>query len=190
MKKLTLTIANINILNTIQIKLSKPQPLTKDEQKYLSCFLAQIPSSKELLLNNVPLDAQFEVNPWDSDKLEVDLEKWIKLFNGIPGWDYCPFCRLVSNDDIEMLSKNVIVIVPFAPSMAYNTICQEGYKVLLKDDGSAIFRLPALKDAEQYPELHNFKGTWKEAYLLLIETLKKGWPMEEFPEELQQFLKK
>jgi hypothetical protein len=60
----------------------------------------------------------------------------------------------------------------------------------LKDDGSAKFWFPTFEDAEQYPELFNFRGTWKEAYLLLIETLKNGWPMEEFPDELKLFLKK
>lgn len=81
----------------------------------------------------------------------------------------------------------------FAPSYAYNsakTAHDPAYEVQLKGDGTASFELPTLQDAQRYPELYNFRGSWKEAYLLLIETLKNGWPMEEFPEELQQFLKK
>lgn len=80
----------------------------------------------------------------------------------------------------------------FAPSLAYLTDrkASEGYEIRFKGDGTARFWFPTFRDVEAYPELYSFKGSWKEAYLLLIETLKKGWPTEGFPEELRQFLKK
>jgi len=189
MKTLKLNIENIQILNEIQTALSKHESLTRDERDFLISFLTRIPSPKEFLSKNIPLNEIFEVNIWELKTLEVHLEKWIALFENIPGYDYSPCCLIVGNN-AELLSKNVIMIATFAPSMSYNLQNDTGYEIHLKDDGTASYQLPTIRDAEQYPELYSFKGTWKEAYLLLIQTLQKGWPMEEFPEELQKFLPK
>jgi hypothetical protein len=97
----------------------------------------------------------------------------------------------VVEEDKVMLSKNVIVITQFAPSMSRNLdTSKRGFELWFKDDGMALFWLPTLEDAEKYSDLYNFKGSWKEAYMLLLETWKKGWPMEEFPEQLRLLLKK
>jgi len=193
MQTLTLKIKDIDGLNSIQKKLSEQKPLTKKQQDILSVFLAQLPPTNTLLIERTPLDEQFETQAWEMEKFDEYLEQWEKLFGNLPGWDYCPMCYSVDTDNPEMLRKNVIMIAVFAPSYTYNCVRssdERGYEVWLKDDGTAQFQVPTLADAEKYPELYNFKGTWKEAYYLLIETLKKGWPMEEFPEELLPLLKK
>jgi len=189
MKYLTVTIRDIDRLNAIQTKLSESQPLTVEDQIYLSKFLTQLPATKTLLVDTIPIDAVISVQLWDMDYLENSLEYWKELFDNIPGYDYVG-SYVEEGIEKELRKRGVIMLVDFAPSYSYNMANNDGYYINLKDDGMAVFQLPTLEDAEQYPELYNFKGSWKEAYLLLVETLKKGWPMEEFPEELKPFLKK
>lgn len=189
MKNLTLTISNISYLQTIQSRLAKNKPISTVDKAFLAEFLAQLPTADTLMIDKIPLDKTFNVTFWDHSK--ENLRCWVELFAQTPGWDYTAFCYMTAETDRDMLSKNVIAIAQFAPSMSHNLDNKKrAYEVWLKDNGSAVFYLPTLEDAEKFPDMYNFKGTWKEAYLLLIETLKKGWPMEEFPEELQQFLKK
>ncbi len=189
MKSITLTISDIDQLNSIKKNLSEKRSLTKKQQDILSHFLNQLPSTDTLLAERTPLDKQLEAKLWDMEKIHEHLEYWVNLFGNLPGWDYCPFCTIVDSENIRLLRKNVIAMAFFAPSFSHNANKKkEGYEVHLRDDSTALFELPTLEDAEAYPELYNFKGTWKEAYLLLIKTLKKGWPIEEFPEELQKFL--
>lgn len=193
MQTLTLKVRNIQVLKQIQKNLSERLPLTERQQNFLSDFLVQLPQANTLLLEKIAIDEPLEMNLWDVGKIETKLDKWVDLLNNLPGWDYCPFSFLVNNDNPDLLKKDVVIVAWFAPSYSYNSIRSEqerAYEIWLKGDGTAIFQLPTLEDAEQYPDLYNFKGTWKEAYYLLIETLKKGWPMEEFPEELLPLLKK
>lgn len=193
MQTLTLKIKDIQNLNEIKKSLSDKQPLTEKQQTNLIHFLSQLPQTENLFLEQTSLDEQFDARLWEVGKIDNHLDQWERLFGNLPGWDYCPICAVVDNDNVEMLRKNVIMFAVFAPSYAYNCIRsseERGYEVWLKDDGTAQFHVPTLTDAEAYPELYNFKGTWKEAYYILIETLKKGWPMEEFPEELLPLLKK
>jgi hypothetical protein len=191
MKNLIFKIKDIKTLNEIQQVLSKHQSLTENQQTTLTIFLSQLPPDDILLSEKILLDEPFEVKVWNMEKIDLLLRSWKELFQNLPGWNYCPLCYFVENDNVEMLRKNVLMMAFFAPSFSYNCDSStEPYEVHLKDDGTAIFRLPTLEDAEKYPELYHFKGSWKEAYLLLIATLQKGWPMEEFPEELQKFLPK
>lgn len=192
MNNVTLTIQSIESLNLIRTKLIDQQALTLIEQNCLVELLGQLPSTKNLLAKKLRLQEPLQVSMWNMEKINILLKKWIELFENIPGYDYCPCCLPVSGkEDRNLLQNHVIMVAAFAPSMSYNLDDNnDGYEVLLKENGTASFWLPTLKDAEQYPELYNFKGTWKEAYLLLIETLKKGWPMDEFPDELKSFLKK
>ncbi len=191
MKAITFTISDISRLNSLQNRLADNKRISTVDKMFLAEFLAQIPRDKTLLTERVPLNEMFSIKVWD--KHDKDLQYWVTLFENLPGWDYCPFSFLVDNDNINLLKENVVIVAWFAPSYSYNSIRSEkdcAYEVWLKDDGTAVFQLPSLQDAEKYPELYNFKGTWKEAYYLLIETLKKGWPMEEFPDELLPLLKK
>jgi hypothetical protein len=189
MKKITLTIKDIDLLKSTQKSLLDSRILTLEQQIHLSQFLSQIPTSENFLLDKIALDELIEVHVWDMDNLQGQLEKWRRLFGNIPGYDYVS-SWMVQQGEVDLLNKNVILTVDFAPSASYNASHLDGFYIYLKDDGTARFQLPTLQDAEQYPELYNFKGTWKEAYLLLIETLKKGWRMEEFPEEFERLLKK
>ena len=191
MKNLTLTIRNIGRLNKLQKRLAENKPIAQIDKTYLSEFLSQIPPASSLLLGKKPLDLILDIPAWD--RHDDMLRLWLELLENLPGWNYCPFAFLVDNDNLDLLHQNVLIVAWFAPSYSYNCIRSSesrAYEVWLKDNGAAVFQLPTLEDAEKFPELYNFKGTWKEAYLLLIETLKKGWPMEEFPEELKPFLKK
>jgi hypothetical protein len=188
MKTLTLTITEIDRLSSINKRLYNEQPLTTDDTLYLSKFLFQF-SSINPISAKIEFDETMIVNPWRNDKMETTLDKWKNLFFNIPGFDFAPNCYILDNDSSELLAKNVLMIAMFAPSLSYNSITSnDAYEVRLKNDGIACFWFPSFEEAEKYPELYNFKGSWKEAYLLLIETLKKGWPMEEFPEELRKFL--
>jgi len=193
MSALTITIKDIDALNNIQKKFLEYQPITTREQSILGKFLSQIPPTSTFLSKKISFDENITVSLWTVSLVQSNLKRWQSLFANLPGWDYCPFCYIVDDETPELLQKNVIIVAWFAPSYAYNSIRSEknrAYEVWLKDDGTALFQVPTLKDAKLYPKLYNFKGSWKEAYLLLIETLRKGWPMEEFPEELKPFLKK
>ncbi len=192
MKNLTLTTKDIGRLNSICDSIKDGIQIRVNDKIFLADFLTQIPSINDFLIEKVPFDQNFEIGLWDSSKIESNLKRWQKLFGNLPGWDYCPFCFAVDEDNPELLKENVVLVAWFAPSYSYNTIRSSkdrAYEVWLKDNGTAIFQLPTLADAEKYPVLYNFKGSWKEAYVLLIETLKKGWPMEEFPEQLLSLLK-
>ncbi|QKJ32465.1 hypothetical protein HQ865_22765 [Mucilaginibacter mali] len=191
MKTATLTISDISRLEAIQHRLVDNKPISKLDKEYLADFLAQLPAVNQLLLEKAPFDETISVGLLATGHIEMELEKWRNLFESLPGWDYAAHCYFVDQEDKGMLGRNVIAIAQFAPSISYNLdTTKEGYEVWLKDDGTAEFYLCTLEDAKSWPELYNFKGSWKEAYLLLIETLKKGWPMEEFPEELLPLLKK
>lgn len=189
MNSINLRIRDINILNDIRKALYKHQSLSIEQQDILSEFLLNLPKAVSLLKEKVPLNQTINVELLETDKISPVLKKWEALFNNLPGWDFCPICYIVDKDDLDALKENVLIIAIFSPSYSYNLIHKgEGYEVWLKSDGTSQFKLPSLEDAELFPELYNFKGSWKEAYLLLIETLQKGWPMEEFPKELQKFL--
>jgi hypothetical protein len=187
MKHLTLTVSDIVHLKSIQNRLVKYKAISKSEKFYLAKILAQIPNVETLLIDKVPINGIFNVI--SIDQQEKNLQCWLALLNIGPGWDYAPFCYLVVEEDTVMLNKNVIMITQFAPSMSRNLdSSKRGFELWFKDNGDAVFWLPTLEDAEQYHNLYSFKGSWNEAYYLLIETWKIGWPMEEFPEELRQFL--
>ena len=191
MKALTLKTKDIQILSEIQKNLSEQQYLTEEQQNFLSNFIANLPSPNFTLIERTPLDELCKVIIWDMEEIQSHLHKWEKLFSNLPGWDYSPLCIFYDGDAVDQLKDGIIMAVVYAPSMSYNIQKgREGYEVHLKDDGTAKFWFPNFEDAEQYPELYNFKGSWKEAYYLLVEILKKGWPMEEFPEELLPLLKK
>ncbi|HVW97066.1 MAG TPA: hypothetical protein VHA56_13935 [Mucilaginibacter sp.] len=191
MQTLTLRIKDIKNLNSIQQTLSKKDSLTVEQQYILSDFLEKLPLAKTLLSEKISLEETFDVQVLDVIELQETFLKWETLFSNLPGWDFCPICSIVDNDDIELLRKGVVIMAVFSPSYSYNVEHRgDGFELHLNENSTASFMLPTLADAEQYPELYNFKGSWKEAYLLLIATLQKGWPINEFPEELQKFLPK
>jgi hypothetical protein len=196
MNQLTLTIQNISDLNSIKEALVKNQPLPLGQQTNLISLLSQLPAGENLLSNKIPLDLPLPVDIWETERLRACLSQWIALFEHLPDYDGTTFCIAGYENEPELVKIRTVIVALFAPTLTYAIYLSEqaqdneSFEVHLKDDGMAYFKLPTLKDAEQYPELYSFKGSWKEAYLLTVETMKKGWPMEEFPEELQKFLPK
>jgi hypothetical protein len=192
MKHLTFTVTDIQRLNSIKTLLYNKQSLTTVEQEYLLDFLIQVPTPNTDLLKDIALDEPIEVRVWDVIKIDEVLKKWRMLLMTLPGFDFAPFVEIIDQTSAPRLfHKNIILSGWFSPTLAHNEFeGSEPFEIHLKDNGTASFWFPTFEDAEQYPELYNFKGSWKEAYLLLIETMKKGWPMEEFPKELLPLLKK
>ena len=190
MKRITITIKETNTILAISKNLLDNRKLSGLQQTFLSNILSQILTAESTMIEE-SLPEDIEILSSDRNESQNLLLQWRNLFNNIPGFNFAPNCYILTHDSNSLVYKNVVMIAAFAPSMSYNKILSnEAYEVRFKDDGTARFWFPTFEDAEQYPKLFNFKGSWKEAYLLLIDTLKKGWPMEKFPEELQKFLPK
>src|ERR1700722_8554172 len=120
MKRITLTIANIERLNSIEKQLSEPQSLSTNDQTFLAEFLSQIPSTNAFLIEKVPFNENIAVSLWTTSRIQDNLQKWKTIFSKLPGWDYCPFCYIVDRNNPDLLQKNVIMVAVFAPSMAHN----------------------------------------------------------------------
>ena len=192
MQYLTIRISDLKLLNIINAKLKSDIPLSQTEQLTLTRFLEQVPTPESELLKLIPCNESVTVKFWNMVRMEKVMKKWQRLFYNLPGFDHSPGSDIIDqHSDPRLFARNVILNITFCPTLSHNEYeDKEPFEIHLKDDGSAKFWFPTFEDAEAYPELYNFIGTWKEAYLLLIETLRKGWPMEEFPEELKPFLKK
>jgi hypothetical protein len=185
METITLTLTDLGRLKTIQKNLKGLKELPITQQAYLYQFLSQIPTNEAILANQIDNATVFLINVWDNDKLRTSLAEWQTLLGNLPGVDRK--CRFVRPDDLALLHENVIIVAPFAPSLSYHLAEEnEPFELRLRDDGTALFWLPNLDSARQYPELLAFKGTWKEATLLLIETMRSGWPVEPLPDELRE----
>ena len=185
MKTLVLKIKEIKTLNEIAEILSQnKKTLSSDQIEYLSAFLRQLPTPTEIRLHQGLLDEAFEVEVVNWRNLEKEAEKWLGLFDQLPG----SHIDIPDNhDSIPKLSRIVAFDISFNPTYEEP---DHWVVVELKTDGSAEFDFNTVEEAKRFPELFNFKGTWKEAYVLIIKTLKNGWPMELFPEEFQKLLSK
>lgn len=198
MKELTLKIKETHLLKAIGKTLNSELPLTKEQRAFLVKLCSKIPETKHFLEEKPFLEDTIQVNLLDIAFIEENLKKWQALFENIPGFDFAPYSYVTIEQGIigdgvsELLAKGVLIVATFSPCATYGLLPEEkdGIDVYLKDDGTAMFSLLTQKNVEQYPELYTFKGSWKEAYLLMIETIKRGWPMEGFPKELQGFLPK
>jgi len=196
MQTVTLAVQDIATLNKIHAKIYEKKRLSPDDRSFLDLFLRGLPNAFNLLHEKCPLDEQFEVKVFDVKEMQPHFEKWIALFRGLPkngNPDY-PYAYLFDVEQNTRFWKTSVVIeVAFVPSFEFSKRYDKSSRTIelsLKVDGTASFDLYLISDIEQYPELYNFKGSWKEAYLLVVKTLKQGWPMEEFPDELKPFLKK
>ncbi len=194
MQTLTLKIKDIEFLNNVQKKLISRKSLTSTQQDALSVFLAHLPATEKLLSERVSLDETFEIKILDMKEMWPHLNKWLDLFNSLPknGHSHYPYaCWLDADESPELTAKNVVIEVVFVPSLAYSKRDFDGDKTIdihLKTDGTAAFALRTLEDTDNFPELYNFSGSWKEAYLLTVKTLQQGWPQTTFPKEFEQFL--
>lgn len=186
MKTQTLTIRGINVLNQITKSLKESKLLTTIEKEVLIDFLDQLPLTNKLLEYLEP-DELFEIKLIDVLQMDAVMQKWINLFDSLPGFDWAPSAYLVDRDNPKLLDKDVLILVTFAPSLTYNEQ-DKAFELYLNQNGTAQFVLKTVEEMEQFPEFYSFRGNWKDAYLLVIETLKKGWPQDEFPDELKRFL--
>jgi hypothetical protein len=187
METITLTLTELDRLKAIQKNLKGMKVLPISQQSYLYSILSLFPTSEEMLLRCIGNATGFQVNLWDTKRLEAHLIDWCRLFAGVPGYDHSTNFCIVGPERADLLRRNVIVVSNFSPSMSYH-LSQSGNpcEVHLHDDGTASFWLPTFDLAERYPDMDFFRGTWQEAYQLLAETIRAGWPMEEFPQQLKQ----
>lgn len=196
MSTLTLTVKDIEVLKKAQSKLYSGKRLSSDERSTLDNFLASLPSPATLLKEKFPLDENFEIKVFNIEEMWPHMKKWLDLFNSLPknGDEYHPSAGwLDAEEDDTFWKRNVIIEAEFIPSLAFSKREDKGDRtigIFLKTDGTAEFVFWQVRDAEQYPDLYSFKGSWKEAYLLTVKTLQQGWPQTKFPEELLPLLKK
>jgi|SRR6185312_1694301 len=196
MSTLTLTVQDIEILKKAQHKLQNRKPLSSEEDHALDNFLTSLPPPETLLNKKFPLNENFEIKLFDIKQMWPQLEKWIGLFNSLPkngNAHYSNAGWIDAEEDKDFWKRNVIIDVTFIPSFSYSKRCEGENRIVglsLKTDGTAAFQFWIVEDAENFPELYNFKGSWREAYLLVVKTLQQGWPQTKFPKEFEQFLKK
>lgn len=200
MKHLTVLLSDIERIDYLKTKLQNDKELDQDDKCWLLKLLNEFPPLEHLMMQRFPMDETMEVKLYDMT--DNELQQWKKLFFNIPGEG--KFCGAGFTDSqtedrkeyqylngYQLRDRNVLIEAEFAPSMGYTRQDPEKnipFRIHLIDDGTAYFLLPTVAEAKRFPDLYRFKGTWKEAYLLMIETMKKGWPQEEFPEELLPFI--
>lgn len=183
-------------MNQVQKKLTKSTPLTDEEDLALDAFLTNIPKAKQLLADKYPLDEQFEVQVFDFDAMIPHFDKWCNLFEALPknGATHYPNAGWFdAREDKNFWKRGVVIEASFIPSLEFYRRGEKGNQIIginLKVDGTATFEFWMIEDAEKFPELYNFRGSWKEAYLLTVKTLQEGWPQTKFPPELESLLKK
>ncbi len=196
MQTLTLTVQDIEILNIAKNRLLSRKQLSSKELYVLSNFLEGLPKAETLLAEKFPLDKKFDIKVLDINQVWPHLERWLSLFNHLPKNGLSNFPRAYwvdAEEDKCFWKKNVIIEAAFIPSLAYskkNEARGQIVRLALKTDGTAIFRFSATEDAEAFPDLYLFDGSWKEAYILTVKTLRQGWPQTKFPKEFEPFLKK
>jgi len=184
-----LTVQDIEILKKAQRKLFHHKRLSPDERYVLDSLLDSLPASETLLNEKFPLDEHFEIKIFDIEEMWPQLNKWIELFNSLPIGTHVGFIGV--EDDRDFWRRNVIIEGTFIPSIVYSRRKKDqNILIYLKIDGTATFGFSKVKDAENFPDLYAFNGSWKEAYLLVIKTLQQGWPQTKFPTEFEQLLKK
>jgi hypothetical protein len=144
MKKITLTIANVDRIGSIQERLAKNRAISSNDKLYLPQILSQILSTDAVLTDKISLQEAFDVNIWDQN--DANLIYWVELLNIGPGWDYAPFCYLVVEEDKVMLGKNVIIMAQFAPCMSRNLdTSKRGFEYGLKTMAWLCFGFPPSK---------------------------------------------
>ncbi len=183
METLTLNINGIANLNEIREAIENRKPLTQGQQLFLLKFLTGLPLPSKFLLDKTGTDIAFRIQLFDIDEMQPCMSEWIEIYKNMPGK---PQAKLIEHPS-SILNENVVVQVLFFPSLKYK---QENrmIELHLKADSTACFHITTLKDAESYPELYSFIGSWRDAYLVLVKVMMRGWPQVEFPKELSPFL--
>ncbi|MEO6523800.1 MAG: hypothetical protein ABIN91_19105 [Mucilaginibacter sp.] len=187
MTTITLALRNAKILNAAQSKFLNRSKLSSRERAALNTLLSS------LSFQDNAIEEGLEIIIFDINEMRLHLETWIKLFNSLPnnGDEFFPYASLYDLSDTEYLNGN-IGLVAFIPTIFHNE--KDGLEKIinihLRVDGTAAFAFNNPDDAQNFPTLFNFSGSWKEAYLLTVKTLQQGWPQTKFPEELLPLLKR
>jgi hypothetical protein len=185
MEKFVLKIKDIELLNEIRDTILQGDQLTGEQKKILTDFLSGLPKSNDLLSIDNSIEAEITINLLNAGNVGDALPKWTKLFVKLPGSEVCVPGEMLPR---RVKERNKIALaIAFAPSFEYRRK-DKLFDLYLFYDGSAKIIMKYIKDAEDFPDLYSFKGNWEESYYLLIDTMKKGWPQQDFPKELQRFL--
>jgi hypothetical protein len=194
MNNVILKIREIESLTEIKESIGRGLNLNRSQLETLNSFLSALPNSNEIiskeLVGKTPFDITFEIQVWNLKTIWPHLEKWRKLFSNFPNHNdsiQAVIHEDITEDNLGAIKENVIIESYFFPSIAHLG-SDKSISIYLKADGTARFILTTLVDLEEFPELYDFKGTWEEAYFLVIKTLKKGWPNEKFPQKLQSLI--
>jgi len=185
MKNLVLTVMDLLVLADIQKAVLKGDSLSKNQRDVLSNFLSELLKGTENMSYQIPVDSDVAIELCDLKSAENDLPKWAKLFLSLPGSEVCVTGEMLENGINN--NGSIALAIAFAPSLEHRKR-DALFDIYLMYDGTAKIIIELVEDAEEFAELYNFKGSWKEAYFLLLETMRKGWPQENFPKELLKFL--
>jgi hypothetical protein len=176
-------------LNFLQNRLSKSCQISKVGEQFLSKTPTDVHSAESQFARKDSLTNAFYF--YALEEQAAILQNWFDLLNLAPGNSYARYRCLVIAEYPLLFCNEIIIITRFSPSIAHHlNKAERSCELWFKGDNTAIFWLPTLKDAETFPELYDFKGSWKEAYLLLLKVWQRNWPIEEFSEELLKFLLK
>lgn len=191
MSTLKLKTRSLKVLDEVNKKLAYREPLSDAEIDAVCCFLDCLPLPDQSLSPELSQNTGYDnIVVWDFEPIWDHIEHWISLFNNLPGLDSSPVALTWDSlGPYNVTEENLIILVNFAPSWSYNA-AKRNFQIYLKGDGSAEFLIPTLSDRKKFPELQEFSGGWKEAYTLVVKTIKKGWPLIQFPEELTKLLPK
>ena len=189
---LKLTEEDVSFLKKIKTKIYFAKALHTDEERRIeSLFPKKVSIPNELPRKGSNFFNNLEIKTHSILTINKQLKKWCDLFNQLPNYGDTYFPSAWLNED-NCTDKETIIIVAFIPSFMKST--QEGLNriinIHLNIDFTANFVFNDMKDKKKFPELYKFKGSWKEAYLLVVKTLKEGWPQTEFPRELEYLLQK
>lgn len=182
METCTLKISDLKILDKIRETLQAKKSLNAKQQDFLCLFLSQLPPAHSL-------DQQFEndvisIQLFDLKGFKTELDKWFRLFKKLPGK---PIASNWKGIDYELADSKAIAVVDFEPTFNHFDNYLDSFQLYLNADGTARFDRDAFFD---FPDLAHFNGSWKEAYLMIVSLMQKGWPQERFPEELEKLLAK
>lgn len=182
-------------LINIQRKLALRLPLTQHELDTLAFFLGSLPPPEAFTFSEKDIPDTLGVTFVNDKELRELTDRWVMLFKKLPysttPIDIGSWIDVVKSGNASQVSlfifNNTFIVVDFYPTPLYaeQNIC---FEVVLRNDGSAIFEYSDEmneQEAQDFPLFGTFQGSWKEAYLLIIQTLLAHWPKEEFPKEFQ-----
>ncbi len=161
------TASNLTITFTIQ------------EQKVLNALLTELSKVDPDFIMN--LNQETKLSIWASESQSLNLENWEQLFGQLPGFKEC--IRVDSHEDEDYSQMGAIY--PTTIHRVKDKLCE----LILRGDGSSTFMFSSTKEIKLPRALRYFSGKWSEAFKLMAQTLREGWPQQEFPKKFESLLK-